>query len=890
MLVATLLFVAATGCSHNSSDPVNLSEPADVSNLDGQTSEGHMLWGIWDIGFDIDAMTADVSIARQVSGHFDVTDFVLPPACADCVKVKINSFDSMTRILDVDVTLKNPTHLTGYDVRGIFFIDDAGHELANADDWTTLYDIPGGATINPFKAFAKTNVTRAFGGLAEFTENYQVYIPIPPKYFTIKYAVDASWPGNCKEPYSIENFKQGTIYDNGFDNAEITVDVKDWQDDVSKVTLVAPDITGESFSQFSHVSGAKWHLYTNNPGNAPAGTYSVRVIASSPNPGDVALYDYFPLTVTKWGEPVSPADITPGSLNFRPTGIVTHAGYAYTASGISGMHLFDISDPTQPAWASRHATSGAALGIILTAKNVFVAAAEAGLDIFDITDPGSPVFVKNVPMSGQAQDVKLWGDYAYVATGNAGLVIVNVGSIDTAAVVNTVSTPGQAYQVEVDGDYAYVADGDHGLQIIDINPPGSASIIKSVAMNTSANAIAIGGGYAYICDYPDGIEVVDIDPPASASIVKMVATFGPNDVMLSANRLYVADGNQFTVIDTTTPASASIIGQISGGLVGWADSVFTSGSYAYVGNREIGFQVFDISVDSSPSLVASVLSPIDPQGIVTNGDYAYVAGWTAGLHVLDISSPSNTQDVYLADINGGYANDVKAANGYAFTADGSSGFDIFDLSVPDQPSYIKNVTTSDYASQIAIDGGYAYVTVDNAGIDIIDIDPPGSASIVNTVSVSGLAGDVAVTNGYAYVLTLGGALQVVDVDPVGSASVVKTLVLPDYGNGITLDGDYAYIADNTAGLVIVDISSPTSASIAKTVDISYARDVVVANGYAYVTHGNVTVVDVDPVDSASIYGDLPGFYNVKLIALHNNYCFMGSDNGEYSGVWVYRLW
>ena len=52
---------------------------------------------------------------------------------------------------------------------------------------------------------------RIFQGKAEHTENFLVYIPKPPAYAAIKYAVTASWPGNAKEPYMIDNFIQLSV-------------------------------------------------------------------------------------------------------------------------------------------------------------------------------------------------------------------------------------------------------------------------------------------------------------------------------------------------------------------------------------------------------------------------------------------------------------------------------------------------------------------------------------------------------------------------------------------------------------------------------------------------------------------------------------------------------
>ena len=87
--------------------------------------------------------------------------------CEACIEINVNSFDPVTRILDVDVLLRNSIGINGYDVRGILYTDEAGHLLTNPDNWTDLYDIPGGRDINPFKAYNKDDYYRSFPGDAD---------------------------------------------------------------------------------------------------------------------------------------------------------------------------------------------------------------------------------------------------------------------------------------------------------------------------------------------------------------------------------------------------------------------------------------------------------------------------------------------------------------------------------------------------------------------------------------------------------------------------------------------------------------------------------------------------------------------------------------------------
>ena len=163
-------------------------------------------------------------------------------------------------------------------------------------DWTGLYDIPGGEEINPFKAYAKDVGYRKFAGETNHTENLLVYNP--PPFRPVQFAVDASYPGNCEEPYSIENFTQGEIFESVGSHTQVTVDVYDWQDDVSEVYLHCPAITNEPESHFELVTSTEWELELVNNAGASHGVYPACMVVRSANSGSLALYDRIEIIVS----------------------------------------------------------------------------------------------------------------------------------------------------------------------------------------------------------------------------------------------------------------------------------------------------------------------------------------------------------------------------------------------------------------------------------------------------------------------------------------------------------------------------------------------------------------------------------------------------------------
>ncbi len=296
LCAALVLFM---GCSSN---PGLLTQPdgaglnASQQEASSEGDSGHMLWGIWRFSYDPISGEINAVSMRDALIHWNVTDSLLPPDCNDCIKLKVNSITSS--MLQVDVTLKNPIAVSGYDVRGILITEDHIFSLSNADAYTNLYDDGGIISLNPFKAFAVSEVQRKFMGGASHTVEFDIaYTSWPANFNHLTYAVDASWPGNCKEPYDINVQTDGQLYDfGGF--MDVTVEALDWQDDVSKVAIFSEGVLGGSVL-LDKIDGTHWHKTITNGLPAPVGSYVFRVQANSPNGADLSLSDFFDVEIVE---------------------------------------------------------------------------------------------------------------------------------------------------------------------------------------------------------------------------------------------------------------------------------------------------------------------------------------------------------------------------------------------------------------------------------------------------------------------------------------------------------------------------------------------------------------------------------------------------------------
>jgi hypothetical protein len=339
-----VVLILLIGCSSLKNTPATPSEQQNTSGIssfdipvsvvDSSNPKDRNFLGEWTMNFNPDDMSVKLTQNRELESHWNVKPFIPAP------QVTVLSYDSFTGILEVNVTITNPTAISAYDLRMIVFTDNYGIRLRNPDNWTALYDIPGGLTINPFRAYAKTTDLRIFeGGGKSHTERLQLYFPSGIK--TLDFAIDASFPGNCDEPYEIRNYSCGKIYEELGSSAVSEVKVYDWQFDVDYVALYCPAVTGQAWIQYTRTGSVTWQTKVTNNASADPGKYKGAIAASSDS-GKTALYDLVEISIT----PITGWARTWGSSEYDAVRAVTtdFKGNIYTTGMFSGSVDFDPGD------------------------------------------------------------------------------------------------------------------------------------------------------------------------------------------------------------------------------------------------------------------------------------------------------------------------------------------------------------------------------------------------------------------------------------------------------------------------------------------------------------------------------------------------------------------
>lgn len=215
------------------------------------------------------------------------------------------------------------------------------------------------------------------------------------------------------------------------------------------------------------------------------------------------------------------------------------------------------------------------------------------------------------------------------------------------------------------------------------------------------------------------------------------------------------------------------------------------------------------------------------------------------------------------------ARDVVTIGGYAYIANGESGFEIVNISNPADPQFAWS-GSSRSKTGIDVVGNYAYLADPNIGdgIFIYNVSVPGSTSLVGEYTEGGLSiHDVIVSDDYdagpyAFCAAGGRGLYVLDVSNPADPDYETEIDPGGYANGVTFteyEGTpYAILALGSTGIAVFDVTDPTDPIHVATFDTYEAEKVFVSDRYGFVAESSqgLTIVDlfgINPEESGNYH-------------------------------------
>jgi hypothetical protein len=509
----------------------------------------------------------------------------------------------------------------------------------------------------------------------------------------------------------------------------------------------------------------------------------------------------------------------------------------------------------------------------------------------------------------------------------------------------------EPYHIFKSGNYAYVACSNSStLAIFDVSNPAAPLPVGNLkdgvggAVLAGASSVYVSGNYAYVTSESSStLEIVDVTNPAApvhkGKIVDSGSPTSPpylhlaSNVFVAGNYAYVIASSILEIVDVSNPASPTHVGNLGGiGNFNYGGyQVFVVGNYAYAQGPSGNFVVIDVSVPTTPVIVAN-LSSVPTTEVYVSGNYAYVTSYTSApvssFNIIDITTPTAPVVVGAGLSQSGalwYAPYYSAGHVYFGT---NNSIQVVDVTTPATPTIVGSIAdgtngaTLNSVYSVVVSGNYAYsVANSSSSLDILDISNPTAPTKVYSFIDDMGSGPllyqpnaVAVAGNYAYVGSSGSeALEIVDISnpaaPVhkGSLTDGQNSALLMYASSIVVSGNYAYCAVSGAkgggyvagyenGLEIVDVSNP-AAPVHKgsIVDsgtpgippyLNNAQSVFVVGNLAYVaSYGSnaLEIVDITnpaaPVHKGSIVdggGTPPLLNHPQAVFVSGNYAYVAS--------------
>jgi len=264
--------------------------------LNSNLSNGHSFFGMWRQRVYIDG-SFEIIPLRTEQAHFNITSLILN--CPTCLDIQIADLPG-PGMFDFDITLTNPSMVTGYDVTGI--IRASGDiKFLNPDSYTFFYSYPGDTTPNPYAAWDTGIGNREFQGEASHTETLSFEKGGLTKFSEIDYLFQASWPSNQEEPYGIWGLlTSGELMSDGSNAVELRCRVGDWQGNIDSVTIDLTPIGGNTNTPMTFFEDNVWRIEsaTYSPTGQGVGTHKLLITATS---NSLKTYNYLEADVISAG-------------------------------------------------------------------------------------------------------------------------------------------------------------------------------------------------------------------------------------------------------------------------------------------------------------------------------------------------------------------------------------------------------------------------------------------------------------------------------------------------------------------------------------------------------------------------------------------------------------
>jgi hypothetical protein len=527
-----------------------------------------------------------------------------------------------------------------------------------------------------------------------------------------------------------------------------------------------------------------------------------------------------------------------------------------------GLGVFDISDPASITTLTTFSLNDNARGKAFHDGFVYYSFNQPNeLSVISVQDPANPQLMGTIPAPSSHAHMAFAGNYAYFSgnhvynnTGNV-LYIYDISSPATPVLVNTFDMGTPILDLQATPGHLFIRSGD--ILTYDLTDPTSPALVSTLISSEYFSGMCVVDDLVYLSENADRLLVADYTDPATPMTLGSLEIAGsPSSIFVQGTRAFVRDGsNSFRTIDISDPTNPINLGSTIG--------QFLLNYIAPNSDRLVLAEYQKISIlDTASTIGPDPTQTLTPTGGMARkativGNRCFLAAGDAGLQVYDITQPY-APILLSSQTTTGSAFDIEIQSNYAFVSHGD-GFDVFDLSNPDNPALITTVTDTS-AVHIATDGNLlATSTLEPGFIALYDITDPANPTLLSIHSGPEYPGELIIRGNIIYCAGGYSSLVTIDAtDPTNpiTADIYDAPGYAEFTTEIELVGDIAIINSDDSQLYSIDISDPYNINLVSSKRIASEPNYMdVSNGRLVTSGYGIHLYDIsDPTDISWIAG------------------------------------
>lgn len=602
-------------------------------------------------------------------------------------------------------------------------------------------------------------------------------------------------------------------------------------------------------------------------------------------------------------DPSNPQLLKTLPLSYAVTSLLVSGGHLYVSIGVGGMVIYDLADPVNPLVRSSGGTGENFLNVAVSGKRMYLADYTKRLKAMDVNDPAHPAYEGELILDTKTLNVRLDGAYSYTVC-EGGKFWVAQFAWPSTTVMGACSIPGYAspppglipVSMLVRNSYVLVAEQQNGLTVIDTNDQRHPAVVDSITLSGVPLTMVSNAHYAFVACGAQGVDV--IDARAYLSGVRRQSQFNTpgitRGIKVRGAYVYAADGaGGFRIANFSNPTAPENVAVLTGIGEPWAVDVYEN--WAYVASRSGGVVVVNVAAPAAPAVVRTLSTPgIASDVFVNEGQTLLVADGLSGVRFYDLTTPNNP--TFLTELDTpGTAVGVWASGNQAYVADYDGGVFSLDITNPAHPTIQGFLTFPGNVWDAKANGPYLYVAVEHSGLYVVDASNPAAMVTLGTCSTLDGSGSMSpyhapfaldVAGNYALVGDGDGGLEVVD-----ASNPAHPFVLDSYSSstacwGVDIDGGYTFVGATHGGILAFNTTAYTSRlNMVAHLDSSgwgTTRGIRIRDNYLYQCEGGngLRILDIadphNPVLIGAIAPPSPGAWNVYAVDLYEHYAYLAA--------------